>query len=90
MTNATTAVNTVLKNLELKTEDLVLVDSHVYPATANVVDAVVTGFDADVLAIDMELPVRSEDQVVELYAQVRIRKRVFELIWQNESSSCSK
>ena len=53
-----------------KTEDLILHDSHVYPAVANTIDSLVSNYDADILSVDLDLPIRSEDQVVELYEQV--------------------
>ncbi len=43
-----------------------------YPCAAHAVDFLATSYDADVLSVDLDLPIRSEEQVVELYAQVRL------------------
>jgi len=64
--NATTGVNTVVKNLRLNTEDIILVNSHTYGAIVNTVDSAIRRAEADLLELDIPLPIRSEEQIVDL------------------------
>ena len=68
--NATTGINTVVKNLTLKPEDEILHTDHAYLAVKNAVDATIVKFNADVLSLDVELPIRSEDEYVRRVMQV--------------------
>ena len=63
--NATTGVNTVVKNLHLKEEDVILVNSHTYGAVTFSVDSAIRRAGADLLQIDITMPIRSEEQIVE-------------------------
>jgi len=63
--NATTAVNTIVKNLILEPEDIILLNSHTYGACAKAVDSAVRKCGADIISLDIMLPIRSEDQLLE-------------------------
>lgn len=65
VTNATTAVNTVVKNLVLGPEDIILLNSHTYGACAKAIDCAVRKCGADMLSLDIILPIRSEDQLID-------------------------
>ena len=64
VTNATAAVNTVVKQLELGPEDAVLATSHTYNAVNMAVDSAVRRAGADVINVDISLPIRSERDIV--------------------------
>ena len=66
-------MNTVVKNLHLEAEDVVLVNSHTYGAVTFSVDSAIKRAGADMLSIDITMPVRSEEQIVE---QVIVRMNV--------------
>ena len=51
--NATTAINTVVKNLVLGPEDIILSNSHSYNACNNAIDSAVQRCSADTLALDL-------------------------------------
>ena len=53
MQNATTAINTVVKNLVLGPEDIILSNSHSYNACNNAIDSAVQRCSADTLALDL-------------------------------------
>ena len=65
VTNATTAVNTVVKHLKLGPEDMILCTSHTYNACYKAVDSAVSRADADIITIDISIPIRSEQDIVE-------------------------
>lgn len=69
VTNATAAVNTVVKQLELGPEDAVLATSHTYNAVNMAVDSAVRRAGADVINVDISLPIRSERDIVELITE---------------------
>merc|ERR1712062_314239 len=63
--NATSAVNTVVKNLNLGPEDIILSNSHTYNACSNAIESAVKRCGADTLAMDVTLPIRSEEEVID-------------------------
>ena len=65
ITNATTAVNTVVKHLCLGPEDVVLCTSHTYNACYQAVHSAVRRQGADIITIDINIPIRSEQEIVE-------------------------
>ena len=65
VTNATSAVNTVVKHLKLGPEDMILCTSHTYNACNKAVDSAVRRADADIITIDISLPIRSEQDIVD-------------------------
>ena len=65
VTNATSSVNTVVKHLKLGPEDMILCTSHTYNACYKAVDSAVRKADADIITIDISVPIRSEEEIVE-------------------------
>ena len=65
VTNATCAVNTVVKNLALGPEDMILCTSHTYNACYQAVHSAVKKAGADIVTIDINIPIRSEQDIVE-------------------------
>lgn len=63
--NATTAVNTVLRGLEFKTGDEILVTDHIYPACLNAVHFVAQQTRARVVVAHVPFPVSDPGEVVE-------------------------
>jgi isopenicillin-N epimerase len=63
--NATSGVNTVLGNLELKAGDELLVSDHEYNACRNAVDAVAESAQAEVVVVPIPFPLAGEDEVFE-------------------------
>lgn len=72
VTNITTGLNTVLKGLELEPESEIFHTSHTYPAIKFTIDQVVTCYDADILSMDIPLPISSEAEIVENISKVHI------------------
>merc|ERR1712179_172503 len=68
--NATSAVNTVVKNLNLGPEDIILSNSHTYNACSNAIESAVKRCGADTLAMDVTLPIRSEEEVIDQVVEV--------------------
>jgi len=68
--NATVAVNTVMKNLILEREDIILLNSHTYRACAKTIECTVNRTGADTISLDITLPIRSEDRLVEEMVEV--------------------
>lgn len=68
--NATSAVNTVVKNLNLGPEDIILSNSHTYNACANAIESAVKRCGADTLSLDITLPIRSEMEVIEQVVEI--------------------
>jgi len=66
VTNATTAVNTVVKQLDLGPEDMIMCNSHTYNACYNAVDSAVRRAGADIISIDINMPIRSAQEIVDL------------------------
>ena len=65
VSNATAAVNGVLRSLKLNANDDLLVTNHEYNASANVLNFVAERSGARVKIIDIPFPIRSSDEVVE-------------------------
>lgn len=65
-TNATAAVNTVLKSLSFRPGDEILVLDHAYQACRNTVDLVAARQGAKVVPVALPFPPESDDQLVEL------------------------
>lgn len=63
--NATTGVNSVLRSMDLRAGDELLVTSHEYNACRNALDYVAGRANARVVCVDIPLPVRSEDDIVD-------------------------
>jgi isopenicillin-N epimerase len=63
--NATTGVNSVLRSLDLRVGDELVVTNHEYNACRNALDYVAERAGAKVVAVDIPLPVSSEDAIVE-------------------------
>ena len=65
VTNATAAVNTVVKELDLGPEDIILCNSHTYGACFNAADSAARRAGADIVRVDISFPIRNEMDVVE-------------------------
>jgi len=63
--NATAGINTVLKNLQLSPGDKILVTSHSYQACVFVAESAVKAAGAGTVVMDIDIPVDSEDKMVE-------------------------
>lgn len=63
--NATTGVNTVLRSLEFKAGDELLVPDHAYQACRNALDFVAERWGAKVVTVHIPFPVSGPDEVVE-------------------------
>jgi len=63
--NATTGVNAVLRSLDLDKHDELLVTSHEYNASRNVLEYVAGLAGAKVVPVDIPFPIASADEVVE-------------------------
>jgi selenocysteine lyase/cysteine desulfurase len=89
VTNSTTGVNTVLKNLLLEPEDILLLNSHTYGACAKTVDCAVKRAGADIMSIDIILPIRSDEQLVDQLVEVCKRHAGIRLVIIDHISSPS-
>jgi isopenicillin-N epimerase len=75
--NATTGVATVLESLRLRPGDELLTNDHEYNATVNALERVATRAKARVVMVDVRLPIRHPEEVVEAHlAAVTPRTRV--------------
>jgi isopenicillin-N epimerase len=63
--NATTAVNAVLRSLELRFDDELLVTSHEYNASRNTLDHVAARAGAKIVIVHIPFPIGGPDDVVE-------------------------
>jgi isopenicillin-N epimerase len=63
--NATTGVNSVLRSLDLRSDDELLVTSHEYNACRNTVDSVAERAGAKVIIVDIPFPIASPDEVID-------------------------
>lgn len=68
--NATAGINTVVKNLDLGPEDEILSNSHSYNACSNAIESAVKRCGADTLSLDITLPIRSEEEIVEQVVEI--------------------
>ncbi|KAI0223721.1 putative L-cysteine desulfhydrase 2, partial [Lamellibrachia satsuma] len=83
--NGTTAVNTVLKSLPLKAGDAILVYSWTYQSVRNACDATAQRAGAEVISVDIKIPIKSRHEVIEQYrvmlnAHTNVKIAVLELI----------
>ena len=69
VTNATMGVNTIVKELDLRPEDMILCTSHTYNACTNAVDSAVRRAGADIVIVDITVPIRSEEDFVKLLVE---------------------
>ena len=77
VTNATTAVNAVLRSLALAPGDQLLVTDHAYNACRNVLDFVAAAARAEVVVVPVPFPLASADAVIEaVLARVTPRTRL--------------
>lgn len=65
VSNATTAVNAVLRSIDFEPSDEILVTDHGYPACKNAVDFVAEQTGAKVVVAKVPFPIDSADEVVE-------------------------
>ena len=63
--NATTGVNSVLRSLDLRSGDELLVTSHEYNACRNTLDFVAEHAGAKVIVVDIPFPIASPDDVID-------------------------
>ena len=78
--NATSGVNTVLKNLDLKPGDQIIVTDHTYQACRNIVDFVTKKMDAETVVVEIPFNVRNEQEVVDLVLNSVCDRTVLALI----------
>ncbi len=65
VTNATSGVNTVLKSLDLKPGDEIIVPDHSYQACWNAIDFVTEKAGAKTVAVPLPFPVENEQQIID-------------------------
>jgi len=87
--NATAAVNTVLKNLVLGPEDIILSNSHSYNACNNAIECAIKRCNADTLSLDLRFPIRSEEEIVEQVVEICKRNTGIRLAMVDHISSPS-
>ena len=64
VTNATTGVNTILRSLDLKKGDEIIVPNHAYQACWNAIDFVTSRSGAEAVVVDIPFRVRDEEEVI--------------------------
>lgn len=69
VTNATMGINTIVKELDLRPEDSILCTSHTYNAVTNAVDSAVRRAGADIVTVDITIPIRSGMDFVKLVVE---------------------
>lgn len=87
--NVTTSLNTVLKGLCLDPESEVLHTSHVYLSTKFTIHELIGSYDADALSVDLKLPVKSEDDIVDFFEGICQRNTSIRVMVIDHISSCS-
>lgn len=87
--NATTAINTVLKNLSLGPEDMILSNSHSYNACNNAIESAVKRCGADTLVLDLRFPIRESMETVEQIVEICKRNTGVRLAMVDHISSPS-
>ena len=80
VSNATEAVNTVLRSLSFQSDDEILVTNHTYQACRNAVDIVARQAGAKVVVAQIPFPCRSEETVIEAIEDVVSNRTRFALI----------
>ena len=78
--NTTEGVNTVLRSLDLKPGDEIIVTNHSYQACWNAVDFVTERSDAKTVVVDIPFRVKSEEEVVDLIMDKVTGKTVLAMI----------
>jgi isopenicillin-N epimerase len=63
--NATSGVNTVLRCLEFRPGDEVIVTTHEYNACRNALDVIAVRFGINVVPVDIPFPLRAADEIIE-------------------------
>jgi isopenicillin-N epimerase len=66
VTNVTAAINAVLKSIDLQPGDELLATNHEYNASRNALDFVADRAGARVIVSDIDFPIRSEDEIIEM------------------------
>lgn len=69
VTNATSAVNTVLRSLPWNTGDHILVTNHTYNACANAIEFVCKRYGASFSVVEVPFPIKDKSQVVDALLQ---------------------
>ena len=80
VTNATQGVNTVLKNLDLKRGDKIIVTDHTYQACRNTVDFVTKSAGAETVVVEIPFNVKSEKEIIDLILNSVCERTVLALI----------
>ena len=78
--NTTEGVNTVLRSLDLKPGDEIIVTNHSYQACWNAVDFVTERSDAKTVVVDIPFRVKNEEEVVDLIMDKVTGKTVLAMI----------
>ena len=78
--NTTEGVNTVLRSLDLRSGDEVIVTNHSYQACWNAVDFVTERSDAKTVVVDIPFRVKNEEEVVDLIMDKVTGKTVLAMI----------
>ena len=78
--NTTEGVNTVLRSLDLKPGDEIIVTNHIYQACWNAVDFVTERSDAKTVVVDIPFRVKNEEEVVDLIMDKVTGKTVLAMI----------
>ena len=80
VTNATYGVNTILKNLDLKNGDQIIVTDHTYEACRNTVDYVTKSVGAETIVVEIPFDVKNQKEVVDIIMNSVSEKTVLALI----------
>lgn len=80
ITNATTGVNTVLKNLDLKPNDQIIVTDHTYQACRNAVDYITKKVGAEMIVVKIPFEIKNDQEVIDLVLNSVCDKTVLALI----------
>jgi len=80
VTNATSGVNTVLKSLDLSSNDEIIILDHSYQACRNAVDFITKKAGARTVVVPLPFPIESNEQIIEEILQRVTRKTRIALI----------
>ena len=80
VTNATQGVNTVFKSLKFQPGDEILITNKIYPACRNVVNFICSYSGARVVEVGIDIPVNSEDEIIERIVSATTTKTRLALI----------